>query len=148
MRWSESTLGSLLFFRGFHLQQNLTGGRNSCLQEWNHQQWCSSLSFASCNMFILRGLCGKALFSVETIPSASAFPKGTKLLWRYWKVWKLKCSTAIFSPFLKQITFKMESTTQTELFKEINYFKHVKEISSPLPPLVETIYLNHVWKQR
>lgn len=38
----------------------------------------------------------------------------------------------------------MESTTQTELFKEINYFKHVKEISSPLPPLVETIYLNHV----
>lgn len=35
----------------------------------------------------------------------------------------------------------MENNTQTLLFKEINYFKYVKEMSSPLPPLVETIHL-------
>lgn len=39
------------------------------------------------------------------------------------------------SLFLKQINFNIENNMQTLLFKEIYYFKCVKESSSPLLPL-------------
>lgn len=55
------------------------------------------------------------------------------------------CVLVLFSSLLlKQVTFNMENSAQTLLFKEIYYFKCIKESLSSLLPL----QLNYIGKQR